>query len=138
MSRLDNIWGFFILPIKTLFCWIPSISDNEKADCFGFALSRLMHPILILNTISTNKKIIFFPHDGAVAISFILSSRSWEIGKSSYRRRRKDEGVLCRARIAHTHSSHSYVLKKDPPPRCEHCPCILNVRHILVECNNFA
>ena len=33
---------------------------------------------------------------------------------------------------------HSYILKKDPPPQCEHCQCILTVRHILVECNHLA
>ena len=58
--------------------------------------------------------------------------------QSSYRRCRKDEVVLCRARIGHTHLTHSYILKKDPPPQCEHCQCILTVRHILVECNHVA
>ena len=38
----------------------------------------------------------------------------------------------------HTHLMHSYILKKDPPPKCEHCQCILTFRHILVECNNFS
>ena len=42
------------------------------------------------------------------------------------------------ARIGHTHLTHSYILRKDPPPQCEHCQCILTVRHILVECNHFA
>ena len=64
-------------------------------------------------------------------ISFFLSSRSWEIG-------RKDEVVLCRARIGHTYMTHSYILKKDPPPQCEHSQCILTVHHILVECNHLA
>ena len=57
----------------------------------------------------------------------------------------KDEVVLCRARIGHTHLTHSYILRKDPPPlcehcqcMCEHCQCILTVRHNLVECNHFA
>ena len=63
--------------------------------------------------------------------SFILSSQAWEIG-------RKDEGVLCRARIGHKYLTHSYILRKDPPPLCEHCQCILTVRQILVECNHFA
>ena len=53
--------------------------------------------------------------------------------QSTYRRCRKDEHVLCRARM-----THSYILKKDPPPQCEHWQCILTVRHILVECNHFA
>ena len=51
---------------------------------------------------------------------------------------RKDEVVLCLARIGHTHLTHSYILRKDSPPLCEHCQCILTFRHILVECNNFA
>ena len=58
--------------------------------------------------------------------------------QSSYRRCRKDTIVLLRARIGHTHLTHSYILKKDPPPQCEHCKCILTVRHILVECSHFA
>ena len=48
--------------------------------------------------------------------------------QSSYRRCRKDEVVLCRARIGHTYVTHSYILKKDPPPQCEDCQCILMVR----------
>ena len=58
--------------------------------------------------------------------------------QSSYWRCRKDEVVLCRARIGHTYMTHSYILKKDPPPQCEHCQCILTVRHVLVECNHLA
>ena len=58
--------------------------------------------------------------------------------QSSYRRCRRDEVVLCRARIGHTNTTHSYILKKDPPPQCEHCHCILTVPHILVECNHLA
>ena len=58
--------------------------------------------------------------------------------QSSYRRCRKDEVVLCRAHIDHTHLIHSYILKKYHPPQCEHCQCILTVRHILLECNHFA
>ena len=52
--------------------------------------------------------------------------------QSSYRWSRKDEVVVCRARIGHTYLIHSYILKKDHPPRYEHCQCILTVRHILL------
>ena len=34
--------------------------------------------------------------------------------------------------------THSYIRKKDPPPQCEHCQCILTVRHIMVKCNPLA
>ena len=58
--------------------------------------------------------------------------------QSSYRRCKEDEAGLCRARIGHSHFTHSYILRKDHPPLCEHCQCILTVCHILVDCNNFA
>ena len=58
--------------------------------------------------------------------------------QSSYRRCRKVEIVLYHVHIGHIHLTHSYILRKDPPSQCEHCQCILTVRHILVECNHFA
>ena len=45
--------------------------------------------------------------------------------------------LSCRARIGHTYFTHSHILKKDPPPQCEYCLCILTVCHILVKCNHF-
>ena len=56
--------------------------------------------------------------------------------QSSYRRYTKDEIILCRARISHTLLTPRYILNNHPP-QCEHCLCILTVRHILVECNHF-
>ena len=54
--------------------------------------------------------------------------------QSSYRRCREDEMVLRRTHIGHTPLIHTYILKKDLPPQCENCQCILTVRHISVEC----
>ena len=54
-------------------------------------------------------------------------SQAWEC--------RKDEVVLCRTRIGHTHLTHSYILKY-PPPRCEHCQCnhLAQTRNIFGRC----
>ena len=103
-------------------------------------IPRLVYPIVILNIASA---IIFFPLGKMIGMvrlqtTFILSSQSWDYWQSSYRWCRKGEVVLCHAHIGHTHLTHSYILRKDPPPQCEHCQCILTVRHILVECNHFA
>ena len=38
--------------------------------------------------------------------------------QSSYRQYGKDEIVLCRARIGHTHLTHPYIIQRDHPPRC--------------------
>ena len=76
---------------------------------------------------------LFFISNKAHSVKPVLGG--WQ---SSYRRCRKDEVVLCHARIGHTHLTHSYILRKDHLPQCDHCQCTLTVRHILVECNNLA
>ena len=52
--------------------------------------------------------------------------------------KRKDDVVLCRARIGHTHLTHCHLLKGEPPPECEHCHCPLTVKHILLECGHYS
>ena len=123
---------FKILPIKTLcfvgypgilaLCLLPSLLRISLVP-------RLVYTILILNNVSAN---IFIPLGTLHSVKSVLGD--WQ---SSYRRCRNDELVLCRACIGRTHLTHSYILKKDPPPQCEHCQCILTVRHILVESNHF-
>ena len=55
--------------------------------------------------------------------------------QSSYRRRRKDEIVLCRVRISHTHLTHSYILKKNPSLSVSTVSVFQ--QFATVECNNF-
>ena len=138
---------FFILPIMTLlFVGDPAMLPLRAMKrqtllpslLWICLVSRLGYSTLTLNSILTN---IFFPQDdwnGAVTNK--LHSVKPFLGnlQSSYRQCRKNEVVLCRAHIGHTHLTHSYILKKDPPPQYEHCQCILTMRHILVECNHFA
>ena len=135
-----------VLKIYIVLCWVPShtgIKGNEKAD-FA-AKSALDLPRIKVGVPYTDFKhlisqYIFSPWqvdwNGAVANK--LHSVKPVLGdwQSSYRRCRKDKVVLCPARIGHIHLTHSYILKKDTPPQCEHCQCILTVRHILVECNH--
>ena len=131
-----------------VFCWVPrhiGIRGNEKAD--SAARSALDLPcvkVVVPNPDFKHKInqciISTWQDDWNGAITNKLHSVTpvlvdWQ---SSYRRCRKDEVVLCRVRIGHTHLTHSYILRKDPPPQCEHCQCILTVQHILVECNRFA
>ena len=58
------------------------------------------------------------------------------LGESPHANRvsRREEVVLARLRIGHTHLTHSHLLKGDPPPRCDHCADPLTIKHILVEC----
>ena len=95
-----------------------SLLPNLHCICL---VPRLVYRIMNLNIVSAN----------------LFVSLGKMIGMMRLRTCRKDEVILCRARIGHTHSTHLCILRKDPPPHCEHCQCILTVRHILVECNNF-
>ena len=130
------------------FCWVPrhtGIRGNEKAD---FAAKSALDLLPTKFCVSYND----FKHrisqyisstwqgdwNGAVANKLHSVKQVLGDWQSSYRRYRKDEVVLCRAHIGHTPLTHSYILRKDPTPQCEHCQCILTVRHILVECNHFA
>ena len=127
-----------------IFCWVTShvgIRGNEKAD--SAAKSAMDLPRSKVGVSYTDFKYLISQYifstwqnywNGAVVNK--LHSLKPVLGdwQSSYRRCRKDEVVLYRARIGHTYLTHSYILKKDSP-QCEQCPCI---RHILVECNQLA
>ena len=131
-----------------VFGWVPShtgIKGNEKVD--SAAKSALDLPRTKVGVPYNDFKhcinqYIFstWQDDWNGAVMNKLHSVKPVLGdlQSSYRWCRKDEVVLCRARIGHTHLTHSYILRIDHPPLCEHCQCILTVRHILVECNHFA
>ena len=125
-----------ILPKNTFFFGgVPShidISGNERADSAakdGVPYTDSKHCI--------NQYILSTWQDawnGAVAKK--LHSVKPVLGdwQSSYRPCRKDEVVFCVVHIV----THSYILRKDQPPQCEHCQCDLIVRHMLVECNHFS
>ena len=51
---------------------------------------------------------------------------------------RRDEIIIHRLRVGHTHLTHSYRLRKENPPECEFCHQPLTVEHILISCANYA
>ena len=50
---------------------------------------------------------------------------------------RREESVLARVRIGHTHLTHCFRLKGEDPPKFTACDCQLTVKHILFECIDF-
>ena len=53
---------------------------------------------------------------------------------------RHDEVVLRRCRIGHSRFTHEYLLKtdEDEPPKCIPCDERFTVKHILLDCVDFA
>ena len=111
----------FILPNKTLFLEYPAIlalGGNERADSAAKSALNLPHAKVGVpyNDFKHYINQIYFFH-------FILSSQSWEIGSPPTGGAGRII-LLCRTRISHTHLTHSYILKKYPPPLCKYCQCI--------------
>ena len=50
---------------------------------------------------------------------------------------RRDELLIHRLRIGHTHLTHAYLLKRENPPECVQCQVPLTVEHILLDCVDF-
>ena len=128
-----------------ILCWVPShvgIKGNKKGRfscqvCLDLPHAQVGVPYTDFKHLISQYTFSTWQDDwnGAVANKLHSVKPVLEDWQSSYR---KDEVVLCCARIGHTYMAHSYILKKDSQPQCEHCQCILTVRHILVECNHLA
>ena len=50
----------------------------------------------------------------------------------------RKEVVLARLRLSHTRVTHSYLLQGEEQPHCVGCDAPFTVRHILLECGDFA
>ena len=129
-----------------LFCWVPShvgVSGNEAADSLAKAAlkcdpSDMQIPYTDFKTLV--KPYIFQeweqfwsairPTDNKLR-DIKPSLGEW---KHSNRTSRREEVVLARLRIGHTHLTHSHLLKGEPPPECDLCGETLTVKHLLIEC----
>ena len=54
-----------------------------------------------------------------------------------YQLPRRDELIIHRLRIGHTHLTHGFLLKREVPPECIGCQTPLTVEHILLNCIEF-
>ena len=58
--------------------------------------------------------------------------------QSVVRNIRREEVVLARLRLGHTRVTHSYILQGEEQPQCVGCDAPFTLRHILLECGDFA
>ena len=127
---------------RILFYWIPShvgIIGNEKADTAAKAgLSKRV----------TNVPI---PYGDFKKHINILLKRKWQsqwdeaannklheihpqlgLWPGGSRIIRREESVLARIRIGHTHLTHCFLLKGEDPPQCIACDCESNMFYLSV------
>ena len=148
LSILEKCHSFLTSHKKVKFCWLPShvgIRGNEKADAAAKAAIQL--------PVSLNIQIHYTDLKHSINTFFI---KTWQdqwnqttfnklqiikpsIGYTKLKNitHRRDEVVLHRARIGHTHLTHSYLLKRENNPDCNICNCLRTVQHILIDCPNY-
>ena len=133
---------------KICFAWVPShvgIPGNEAAD--KAAKEALNLPVADLKIPYTDFKYHINRHvkeiwqdEWQVSVNNKLHDIQPRLGIWSYscRKSRREEAVLARIRIGHTYITHSFLLKGEPMPQCIPCHCPLTVKHILLDCVDFA
>ena len=129
--------------------WLPShcgISGNERADRSAkTATERAVPPGLRVPYFDLN----------ALVKQYVakLWQRRWEEDPKGAKLRglkprlghwvsssagsRREEVVLSRLRMGHTHATHSFRLIRGDPPDCPRCGNLLSVKHVLVDCRDY-
>ena len=131
-----------------VFCWIPShinITGNECADKAAKQSLLLQESSLKLPYTDFKSNIhsyIFSKWQSSWNNASFNKLREikptlgeWPQGNRPVRR---EEVVLSRCRIGHTRLTHSYLLKKEDQPECIACQAPLTIKHILIDCVDFA
>jgi ribonuclease HI len=130
------------------FCWIPShvgIAGNERADsaakdALQFAISDIRLPHTDYKQMVKSYFTNIWQTQWNDNVFNKLQPIKGTVGETKLIgiSRRRDEVVLHRARLGHTHLTHCFLLKAEEQPQCDSCRCGLTVEHILLTCPAFA
>ncbi len=131
-----------------VFCWLPShsgIHGNEEADKAAKSALNLNEAKMKLPFTDFKPLINQYIHSKWQAswnsmTSNKLFSIKPTLGDSllSYKAIRREEVVLARCRIGHTHITHSFILKREEQPECVFCQEPYTVKHFLIDCVDLA
>ncbi len=135
--------------IEVVFAWCPShigIQGNSRADtlakeALNHRISEQRIPFTDLKAktnsfINTKWQVSWddLPNNKLHDIRPDLHVK-WQYGS---RENRREEIVLARCRIGHSHLTHSYLLKGEEAPECIPCAEPLSIKHILIDCVDFS
>ncbi|ELU10867.1 hypothetical protein CAPTEDRAFT_200496, partial [Capitella teleta] len=131
-----------------VFMWCPShvgIPGNEMADTLAKEalsstnLAELPVPASDLRCLIKKYIRSRWQHEWDEQHSNKLHSIHPTIGPwpPCQREKRREEIVLARIRIGHTHYTHDYIPRGDDQTECVACVCPLTVQHIIIECADF-
>ena len=131
---------------QLVFMWLPShagLAGNVAADAAAKAALNLVEsqtPVpysdfypLVHNYISLNWQQLW----NAEANNKLHNVEPTVKGAKPYHLPRRDECIIHRLRIGHTHFTHGFILRNEEPPECIACQMPLTVEHILLNCVDF-
>lgn len=132
------------------FCWVPShtgIPGNTLADEAAKMATSTPSAPWPLTTPQDLKNILTDavksqwqsewndPNLASNKLKSVKPRIGWWL--SAHRSTRREEVLLARLRIGHTHLTHSYLMSRDPQPECPTCNTALTVSHILLSCSTY-
>lgn len=134
---------------KVVFCWVPShvgIKGNDDADTAAKIASTETGPplpFILKNDIANSVKNLVHnmwqaSWDNEVGNKLKTIKPQIQFWESSERENRREEVLLARLRIGHTHYTHGFLMAHDEPPLCPHCQAHVTVAHVLIDCPAYA
>ena len=124
-----------------MFVWLPShvgLAGNESADAAAKAALNLAESQIPVPFSD------FYPLNSCWQRLWNMQTNNKLHGieptvkyAKSYKLPRRDELIIHRLRIGHTHLTHAFILNRDDPPECISCQTPLTVEHILLNCAEF-
>ena len=128
-------------------CWVPShvgIQGNEYADAFakGALALDIKHDFKVPYTdfyhaIRKYQRQKWQTNWNEMEHNKLKEIKPTIAPNRSLNLSRRDEIVLHRCRIGHSHLTHAYLLKKEDAPFCVPCDCPFTMKHLLVECVDY-
>jgi len=149
IPELLEAYSTFAMSRKSvILAWIPShigIQGNEKADVLAKqALDMNVTNIDIPYTDLKRKLSNYVTNEWQNEWDMVPDNKLHHIQpivgitNNMILDKRREDIVCTRARIGHTYMTHGYLLRDEDVPECIPCNCTLTVKHILIECIDYA
>ncbi|MCG8430697.1 MAG: endonuclease/exonuclease/phosphatase family protein [Candidatus Omnitrophica bacterium] len=132
---------------KVSFCWIPShigIDGNENVDELAKVGLELTPTTMIIPASDYKSSVNRYVKNKWQQrwndqTENKLHAIQPQVGpwSGSHQERRRDQIVLDRLRLGHSHLTHSFLPRGEDAPECIPCNTPLTVAHVLVECPEF-